>query len=272
MAHLKLPDSQTPLPTIKNLILQSFVLSHLINTEIGCHLNLRAPFMNFDIDTLGNLKVLLEIVLSTFDYLPGKTIESSLFPFELSCREIEIFPPLINWWIHNELETPFMENRLHYEHRLGQGEVHSTLPDSAFSSHHLVIPRERPIDLERTDPESLTVTKWFNPVSITIYGENDVNGDQQQDDLILIPYGKPNEAYRVRVLAESGASPNDIYTLQAAYGDTIVLLAQNTLISNIPGTPYAIDLLYTGFKVTPDDNIFPLRLPCIKIIPILLTW
>ncbi|MFZ0389549.1 MAG: hypothetical protein WAN36_03745, partial [Calditrichia bacterium] len=215
MARLKLPEPQTPLPTMQDLIPQSFLLSNLIKTEIGYHLSLRAPFMNFDIDTLGNLNVLLEIVLSTFDYQPGETIESPLFPAELSYSEIEVFPPLINWWIHNELETPFTNNRLHYEHSLGHGIVHSGLPDSALSSHHLVILGEGPIDLELTDPENQVITKSLNPVNNTIYVEDDVNGDLQQDDLILIPYGKPDGEYRLRVTAGSGASPNDTYTVQA---------------------------------------------------------
>ncbi|MBN2366001.1 MAG: T9SS C-terminal target domain-containing protein [Calditrichaeota bacterium] len=256
-ARLKLPDPQTPLPTINDLIPQSFILSHLLRAEIGYHLSLRAPFMNFDIDTLGNLNVLLEIVLSTFDYQSSEVIESPLFPAQLSYSEIEIFPPLINMWIHNELETPFTENNLHYEHSLGQGEIHSTLPDSAFSSHHLVVLGEGPIDLELTDPENQVIIKTLNPVSNTIYVENDINGDLQQDDLILIPYGKPNGEYRVKVVAESGASPNDTYTLQATFSDTILVLAQNTLISDIPAIPYTIGPLYNGLKESPDDIIIP---------------
>jgi hypothetical protein len=257
MSRLKVPKSQNPFPSITDLIPQSFVLSYMVETELGYHLTLQAPFMNFNIDTLGNLDVLLEIVQSTYDFQTGEVIESPLFPSQLSYSEIEIFPPLINWWIHNELETPFTENSLHYEHSLGQGVVHSTLPDSAFSSHHLVILGEGPIDLELTDPENQLITKSLNPVSNSIYVENDVNNDQQQDDLILIPYGKPNGEYRVRVVAESGASPNDTYTLQAAFADTVVVLAQNTLISNIPVTPYTIGPLYTGIKGSPDENNIP---------------
>jgi hypothetical protein len=257
MAKLKVPDTQNPFPTINDLIPQSFLLSYQVKTEIGYHLTLQAPFMDFNIDTLGDLNVLLELVLSTYDFLPGEVIESPIFPTQLSYSEIEIFPPLINWWIHNDLETPFVENSLHYAHSLGQGEVQSTLPDSAFQSHHLVILAEGPIDLELTDPESLIVNKFFNPISNTIYVEDDVNGDQQQDDLILLPYGKPNDDYQVQVVAEPGASPNDTYTLQAAYDDTILALAQNVLISNIPTIPYNIGPLFIGIEDSQNEKPIP---------------
>jgi Secretion system C-terminal sorting domain len=257
MARLKVPATQNPFPTINDLIPQSFLLSYLVETELGYHLTLQAPFMNFNIDTLGDLNCLLEIAISTYDYQSGEIIESPLFPSQLTYSEIEIFPPLINWWIHNELETPFVENTLHFEHSLGHGEVQSTLPDSAFPSHHLVLLGEGPINLELTDPESLTVTKYFNPISNTIYVEDDVNGDLQSDDLILVPYSKPNGEYQVQVLAESGASPSDTYTLQAAYGDTILVLAENVSISNIPTTPYIIEPIYIGIHPKTNESAIP---------------
>ena len=257
MSRMKPPETQNPFPTIEDLIPQSFLLSYLIQTEIGYHMTLQAPYMNFDIDTLGNLDCLLEIVMSTYDYLPGEVIESPLFPTQLSYSGIEIFPPMINFWIHNNLETPFLENRLHYQKDLGGGEIHSTLPDSAFQSHHLVVLGEGPIDLELTDPENLVMTKILNPITNSIYVEDDVNGDLQQDDFILIPYGKANGEYLVRVLAESGALPTDTYTLQAAYADTIIILAQNVTISNIPANPYTIDPLFSKIQDSPTEIIIP---------------
>jgi hypothetical protein len=257
MFRLKVPETHNSFPTIYDLIPQSFLLSSLVQTEIGYHLTLQAPFMTFNIDTVGTLDCLMEIILSAYDYQPGEVIESPLFPSQLSYSDIEVFPPLVNWWTHNDLETPFVENNLYLEYSLGTGEIHSTLPDSAFQSHHLVILGEGPIDLELTDPENLVMTRQLNPISNSVYVEDNINGDQQQDDLILIPYGKPNGEYHVRVLAESGASPNNTYTLQAAYEDTIVILAQNTLISNIPATPYTIGPLYTGFAGSLHENILP---------------
>ncbi|MEJ2635095.1 MAG: T9SS type A sorting domain-containing protein [Calditrichia bacterium] len=257
MARLKLPEPQTAVPGMKDLIPQSFVLSFLVKTEIGYHMSLQAPFMDFSIDTLGDLDVLLEVALSTYDFRPGEVIESPLFPSQLSYSGIEIFPPLINWWIHNELETPFTENSLHYEHSLGQGEVHSALPDSALSSPYLVIRGEGPVDLELTDPENLVMTKDLNPVSNSLYAEGDITGDLQPDDLILIPYGKAGGEYRLRVNAGAGASPNDTYTVQAAYPDTIVVLAQNVPVGSIPAAPYIIDPHFTGMARPSAGRVVP---------------
>jgi predicted secreted protein len=257
MSRMKAPETQNPFPTIEDLVPQSFLLSYLVQTDISYHMNIQTPFMNFDIDTLGTLDCLLEIILSYYDYQPGEVIESPLYPSQLTYSDIEIFPPLINFWIHNDLQTPFIENNLHFEYSLGTGEIHSTLPDSAIQSHHLVVLGEGPIDLELTDPESMTITKIINPVSNSIYVEDDVNGDLQQDDLILIPYGKPDGDYQVQVQAESGALPTDTYTLRAAFDDTVVILAQNVTISNIPSTPYIIQQLYTDIRGAITESTVP---------------
>ncbi|MFZ0391188.1 MAG: T9SS type A sorting domain-containing protein, partial [Calditrichia bacterium] len=50
------------------------------------------------------------------------------------------------------------------------------------------------------------------------------------------------------------------YTVQAAFADTIVILAQNDLISHIPSIPYIIDPLFTGIKHSPVEITVPERI------------
>ena len=102
-----------------------------------------------------------------------------------------------------------------------------------------------PIDLIVTDPEGLTINKQSSKIAGATYTETDINGDDDSDDLIIIPDQKMGD-YLITVTPEPGAEPTDTYTLEVSAGDTTIVLAEDVPISDIPDQPYIIESTEEG--------------------------
>ncbi|NWF77845.1 MAG: Ig-like domain-containing protein [Chloroflexi bacterium] len=97
-----------------------------------------------------------------------------------------------------------------------------------------------PVDITVIDPDGLTIGKQLNQIPGATYIEEDFNGDGNPDDVITIPDRKIGD-YIVTVLSDPGASPTDTYSLGVLAEDgTILPLAENVAISNIPSLPYIV--------------------------------
>jgi hypothetical protein len=90
-----------------------------------------------------------------------------------------------------------------------------------------------PVDLIVTDPDNLTVRKQTNEIPGASYTEEDVNGDGDPDDVIFMPYRKTGE-YRISVVQEAGAAPDDTYTLVVSTETGNTTLAENVSVGDSP--------------------------------------
>ena len=104
-----------------------------------------------------------------------------------------------------------------------------------------------PVNLSVADPDGLTINPETNEIPEATYTETDINGDGDIDDIITIPDRKTGN-YKITVILELDANPEDTYTLEVSANETSFFLAENTLISDIPNNPYTIESNETGIK------------------------
>ncbi len=94
-----------------------------------------------------------------------------------------------------------------------------------------------PVDIVVTDPDNLTISKESNEITGASYTEDDINGDDDLDDSIFIPYRKTGD-YLITLIPETDASPDEKYTLIISTKTANTTLAENISISEIPTKPY----------------------------------
>ncbi|NQE46372.1 Cell surface glycoprotein [ANME-1 cluster archaeon GoMg2] len=97
-----------------------------------------------------------------------------------------------------------------------------------------------PVDIVVTDPDNLSVSKQSNDIPGASYTEEDINGDGDPDDVIFIPYRKTG-GYRISVVKEAEAAPDDKYTLVVSTETGNTTLAENVSVSDIPTEPYGFE-------------------------------
>ena len=107
-----------------------------------------------------------------------------------------------------------------------------------------------PIDLIVSDPEGLIINNQINEIPGALYIEDDINGDDDPDDSIVIPDRKIGD-YAITVIPEPDAESTDTYTLEVSIGDTAIVLAENVQISEIPDQPYLIESTETEINAAP---------------------
>jgi hypothetical protein len=111
-----------------------------------------------------------------------------------------------------------------------------------------------PIDLEVTDPDGFTITKQVGAVAGMSYFEGDWDCDGTLDDLVLLDFLKVGN-YTIHVLPESGALPNETYTLQVFGSEEVTFLAENASISEIPADPFIANSTSFTLNVHPTTLI-----------------
>jgi len=122
---------------------------------------------------------------------------------------------------------------------IGPIKINFVTPNSIFFT------AKSPVDLIVIDPEGLTINKQSSKIAGATYTETDINGDDDSDDLIIIPDRKMGD-YLITVTPEPGAEPTDTYTLEVSAGDTTIVLAEDVPISDIPDQPYIIESTEEG--------------------------
>ena len=96
-----------------------------------------------------------------------------------------------------------------------------------------------PVNLEVSDPNGLTVGLHVRDVPGMVYLEFDINDDGEDDDIVLLLKRRMGD-YVIDVVPASGASPEDSYTLEVFAANTLLILADNITITNIPAEGYMI--------------------------------
>jgi len=99
-----------------------------------------------------------------------------------------------------------------------------------------------PADLKVTDPMNRITSKTISEIPDSTYEETDLNSDGELDDQIYIPEALEGE-YTIVVLPESGASPNDNFSLSVDFADESYYLAEGVNISYIPENPYSFQII-----------------------------
>ena len=96
-----------------------------------------------------------------------------------------------------------------------------------------------PVDLMISDRDGHVISKEACGIPGALYIEDDLNGDGSPDDLIYIPERQTGD-YLINVIAESGASPTDTYSLEISGNGTTIVLAENTTVAHTPSGGYII--------------------------------
>jgi len=121
-------------------------------------------------------------------------------------------------------------------------------------SEHGSIKATCPVDVIITDPDGLTVSKEANEIANAVYWADDFDADGSLD--VLVEFGLKEGRYEIQVQPRPEAEPTDTYTLvfkDHRTGEEIIL-ADKTLIKNIPGEPYEIEISAGGAALA---NAFP---------------
>lgn len=117
----------------------------------------------------------------------------------------------------------------------------------------LIVRSHSPVTLIVTDPDGFTV----NSDTHVFTGEEYIRGipgvlyyttDEQGNDIVYAPVLKPG-IYTIQVLPKPGANPNDTFDLEVLGAARLVVLAQDTRISDIPPEGYRITA--SEFEINP---------------------
>ena len=102
-----------------------------------------------------------------------------------------------------------------------------------------VIKALSPVDILVTDPDGLVLSKQLSEIPGAWYSEIDLDSDGDLDDQLVLPQRKIGD-YTVMIVPEVDSLPTDTYTLQVSFNGTIVTLAEDASISNIPDQGYIV--------------------------------
>lgn len=94
-----------------------------------------------------------------------------------------------------------------------------------------------PIDLVVTDPHGHMISKGFCLVDSAEYLEEDLDGDGELEDFVLIGLGVVGD-YSIQIIPQEGALPEETYSLWVGVGDQSSWLAQSVAISASPSGGY----------------------------------
>jgi pimeloyl-ACP methyl ester carboxylesterase len=95
-----------------------------------------------------------------------------------------------------------------------------------------------PVDLDVMAPDGARITKHRNELPGASYEEIDAQADGDPHDLVTVPLAGRGE-YAVRVIPESGADPNDTFTLELTVDGVTTVLAENQRIQDIAAEPFS---------------------------------
>jgi len=101
----------------------------------------------------------------------------------------------------------------------------------------MIVHAECPVDLRVTDPDGLVIDKQSSQIPGATYTEEDLNGDGDPDDEIVIPDRKPGN-YSIKVIPEPRAKLTDTYALEISTGGETKVLAEDTEINDLPDQAY----------------------------------
>ena len=119
----------------------------------------------------------------------------------------------------------------------------------------IIVKTTCPVDLRVVDPEVLVIDKELNDIELASYIENDLDGDGDLDDMVVIRSPKEGD-YRITVIPEPGASLTATYSLSVSLQETFIILANNVNLGNIPSEPYTVLWAEGGeLKVAPIAQI-----------------
>jgi len=105
--------------------------------------------------------------------------------------------------------------------------------ESCFRFNPLFFLGLSPVDLSLVDPDGLTVSKEVQEIPGAVYTEADFDNDGDLDDEIAVPEPKMG-VYRITVIPESGAPPEDTYSVVVGDGEQVVVLAEDAPTSELP--------------------------------------
>lgn len=119
--------------------------------------------------------------------------------------------------------------------KVNDGEADSNVATvSIIVGGSLFIKGLSPVDLEVTDPEGRIINKSISTIPSASYTEEDLDGDGDLDDKVLIP-DPITGVYSIEIIPEPGSASTDTYTLDISYGSYTARLAENVMIQDIPG-------------------------------------
>lgn len=110
-----------------------------------------------------------------------------------------------------------------------------------------------PVDMEITDPANRVISKTVNEIPGAVYREIDLDGDGELDDQIIIN-DRINGEYKIKIIPEPGADPNDVYSLGVIIEGKAGVLADEVQLKDIPES-YIIDSTPQAFNIAPVANI-----------------
>jgi Tol biopolymer transport system component len=130
------------------------------------------------------------------------------------------------------------------------------------SSDTILIDALCPVDLIVTDPEGRTVSKNAITIPSAAYIEEDLNGDGDPDDRVVIPNSHLGD-YSLEILSQADAKPEDTFKIEVSYGREKTALMKETMIRDIPKEPVIIRVkkadngkVQVGLEVQPEDRMF----------------
>lgn len=103
-----------------------------------------------------------------------------------------------------------------------------------------------PIDVELIDPDGIRFNKNSGFLPGFAYIEKDIDSDGENEKIMNVTSCKQG-IYKILVIPQADAKPNETYSLSVYSNNTIITLAENTLVSDIPNMPYVIEV--TGRKI-----------------------
>jgi peptidoglycan/xylan/chitin deacetylase (PgdA/CDA1 family) len=131
-----------------------------------------------------------------------------------------------------DFDPKIIPNQVGAPNQIGGGKLRQALSGLARS----------PVDLQITDPDGLILGKEQNQIPGGLYQEADLDGDGRLDDFFMIPEPKAGH-YSIQVIPEPNVLPEDTYSLEASYGERVIVLAEHVPVREIPTESYLVTVI-----------------------------
>jgi hypothetical protein len=109
-------------------------------------------------------------------------------------------------------------------------------------------------DLLIVDSLGRTLSKELNEIPGAVYFESDLNQDGETDDTVILPE-LPSLTYRIWVLAEPEAPPDETYTLVLGSIEVGIPIAEDVPLSESPEAGYQLASLFSPQEAPPTTTL-----------------
>ena len=174
------------------------------------------------------------------------------FRFALTPKEMYIIKYALPFYLLKYSDLVMVDTPLELENRLENIKYQDIPIDIEKDPFLLTIALTCPVDLIVAEPDGNIIDKEHELFQHSAYLEMHWTNESDLDDFVMISNATFGN-YKIQVIPEPQAKPDDDYNLTANYNNQTIILAQNIKVSEIPENGYGISIFEGGISLADYD-------------------